>query len=63
MVSMQNILNSGGPGHPELLSKITYSLETLYMMQKERDWVAFADVLEFEFIPLWKTMVSSQTRS
>ena len=36
------------------LSKITFSLETIVEMQKSGDWVAVADVLEFEFIPLWK---------
>jgi hypothetical protein len=36
------------------LSKITYSLETIVEMQKSGDWVAVADILEFEFIPLWK---------
>jgi hypothetical protein len=34
------------------LSKITYSLETLLAMQKMENWVAFADVLEYEFLPL-----------
>jgi hypothetical protein len=37
----------------EGISKISYSLETLLMMQKQGDWVAFADVLEYEFLPLW----------
>jgi hypothetical protein len=36
------------------LSKITYSLETIVEMQKSGDWVAVADILEFEFTPLWK---------
>ena len=36
------------------LSKITYSLETIVKMQKSGDWVAVADILEFEFAPLWK---------
>lgn len=38
----------------EGLSKITYSLETLFTMQKMEDWVAFADVLEYELSPLWQ---------
>jgi hypothetical protein len=36
------------------LSKITFSLETMVEMQKSGDWVAVADILEFEFTPLWK---------
>ncbi|MBN1577407.1 MAG: hypothetical protein JW913_12690 [Chitinispirillaceae bacterium] len=36
------------------LSKITYSLETLLAMQKMKNWVAFADILEYEFLPLWQ---------
>jgi hypothetical protein len=38
------------------LSKITYSLETLLAMQKMENWVAFADILEYEFFPLWKEL-------
>ncbi len=40
----------------ENLSKITYSLETLLAMQQMENWVAFADILEYEFLPLWHTM-------
>ena len=39
----------------EGLSKVSYSLETLLGMQQMEDWVAFADILEFELLPLWKT--------
>ena len=38
------------------LSKITYSLETLLSMQQMENWVAFADILEFEFLPLWREL-------
>jgi archaellum component FlaC len=31
------------------LSKVTYSLETLMEMQKKGDWIALADILEYEF--------------
>jgi hypothetical protein len=40
----------------ESIAKITYSLETLLAMQQMNDWVAFADVLEYEFLPLWKSL-------
>lgn len=39
----------------EGIAKITYSLETLLAMQQMSDWVAFADVLEYEFMPLWRS--------
>ncbi|MBN1307088.1 MAG: hypothetical protein JXA18_04170 [Chitinispirillaceae bacterium] len=38
------------------LSKITYSLETLLAMQEMKNWVAFADILEYEFLPLWQRL-------
>jgi len=38
------------------LSKITYSLETLMEMQKAGDWVAIADILEYEFTQLWENI-------
>jgi hypothetical protein len=40
------------------LSKITFSLETMMEVQRTEDWVAVADVLEYEFIPLWKVLSS-----
>jgi hypothetical protein len=35
-----------------LMSKLMYSLETMYAVQKQGDWVATADVIEFEFVAL-----------
>lgn len=43
----QNYLNSGTIP-PEKLKKIAYSLETVLLLQQQRDWVAVADVLEYE---------------
>jgi len=37
---------------PGQLEKIAYSLETIVLMQKQDDWVAVADVIEYELIPL-----------
>jgi hypothetical protein len=34
--------------------KMAYSLETLLMMIERKDWVAAADIIDYEFIPLWK---------
>lgn len=42
--------------NPEDLKAVNFSLETLFAMQKSEDWIAFADVLEYEFIPLWKRL-------
>ncbi len=50
---MQPVLLSGKIP-PEYLHKLSYSLETVYLMQKQNDWVAVADVLEFEFLVLLK---------
>jgi len=47
----------------EGLSKITYSLETLMAMQQMGDWVAFADILEYEFGPLWKKLSTNASIS
>jgi hypothetical protein len=38
----------------DYLNKLTYSLETMFLMQKQSDWVAVADVIEFEFSVLLK---------
>lgn len=35
-----------------LLDRVTYSLETMFMMQKQDDWVAVADIIEYELIDL-----------
>jgi hypothetical protein len=40
------------------IKKLTYSLETLFALQQTGDWVAFADILEFELTPLWKELTS-----
>jgi hypothetical protein len=37
------------------LSKVTYSLETLMEMQKKGDWVALADILEYELADIINT--------
>ncbi len=50
-VVQQELAGNGGSGRD--LRKIAYSLETLCAMQRIEDWVAFADILEYEFAPLW----------
>jgi hypothetical protein len=42
------------PRFMALAPKVTYSLETLLMMLERKDWVAAADIIDYEFIPLWK---------
>lgn len=42
----------------EGLKKITFSLETLLEMQTTGDWVAFGDILEYEFAENWKRFSS-----
>jgi hypothetical protein len=36
--------------------KFNYSLETVFLMLQNRDWVAVADVIEYELIPLWQSL-------
>lgn len=55
---MEPVLVSGDIS-PDYLKKLTYSLETIHMMQKQNDWVAVADVIEFEFIELLKEAIDS----
>jgi hypothetical protein len=42
------------------IGKVTYSLETLAEMQNMENWVAFADVLEYEFLPLWQKITENK---
>jgi|WetSurMetagenome_2_1015567.scaffolds.fasta_scaffold105185_2 hypothetical protein len=42
----------------EYEGRLTYSLETLLLMLERKDWVAVADVIDYEFIPLWKETFS-----
>lgn len=42
---------------PQLLKKLLFSLETLFTMQKMEDWIAVADILEFEFTGIWKELM------
>lgn len=56
MQRVQQALKPTKQYRPETLKKLSRLLETLFMMQKQQDWVAFADILEYEFIPLWKVV-------
>ena len=38
----------------EQRSKLTFALETMLLMQQQQDWVGYADVIEYELIPLIK---------
>ena len=46
---------SKGAVSAEKLSKLSYSLETMMAMKSMENWVAFADILEYEFMNLWET--------
>jgi hypothetical protein len=39
-----------------LLEKFNYSLETILLMLKNKDWVAIADIVEYELLALWREM-------
>ena len=55
---LQPILTSGKIP-VEYLKKLTYSMETIFLMQTQKDWVAVADVIEYEFIALLKQAFNS----
>jgi hypothetical protein len=42
-----------------LLEKFNYSLETVFLMLKNKDWVAIADIVEYELILIWRDMAGS----
>ena len=42
-----------------LLEKFNYSLETIFLMLKNKDWVAIADIVDFELLSLWREISSS----
>lgn len=42
---------------PNSLQKLLISLETLFAMQKMEDWIAVADILEFELSDIWKKLM------
>lgn len=44
---------------PHRLQKLLISLETLFSMQKMQDWVAVADILEYEFSNIWKELMQN----
>jgi len=51
---LQEHLRRHGPTPGGVDANITYSLQTMLLMLKNNDWVALADVIDFEFLPLWK---------
>lgn len=55
---LQKVL-AAGTVNVNLLQDIAYSVETLSHMQQMQNWVAFADLLEYEFLPLWNRFCSS----
>jgi hypothetical protein len=45
----------GAAGVPRtLIDKLNYSLETVLLMLSGKDWVAVADILEYEMITIWR---------
>jgi hypothetical protein len=54
IIRLQACLKEGAASPGKYSAKINYSLETMFLMLKNNDWVALADIIEFEFIPLWK---------
>jgi hypothetical protein len=44
-----------------LLDKINFSLETVVLMLGRKDWVAVADIIEFELLPMWTDIQKTST--
>jgi hypothetical protein len=42
-----------------LLEKFNYSLETAFLMLKNKDWVAIADIVEYEMLAQWREIACS----
>jgi hypothetical protein len=59
--SVQSAL-SAGTVDPEVLNKLKISLETLFLVQKQHDWVAVADLIEYELIGLLRRATSPPPR-
>lgn len=41
-----------------LLKKFNYSLETVFLMLKNKDWVAIADIVEYELLAIWREIAA-----
>ena len=54
---LQPLLRNGKIPAAEL-KKLAFSLETILLMQKQNDWVAVADVIEFELLLLLEQALS-----
>ncbi len=56
IIRLQRFLQrqQSSPGFQRHGGKITYSLETLSLLLEQKDWVAIADVIDYEFVPLFK---------
>jgi hypothetical protein len=42
-----------------LLDKLNYSLETVFLMLKNKDWVAIADIVEYELVMIRREISSA----
>ena len=51
--NLSGLLAGDGFTQP-VTAKIVYSLETLLLMQEQKDWVAFADVIEYELLDFFR---------
>jgi hypothetical protein len=55
---MQEELGTGTVA-PAVVARVTSFLDALLSAQKRGDWVAFADVLEYDFTPFWEKSFTS----
>ena len=59
LARIQSILTQVKPDQ-KALAPLLYSLETMLMMQQQKDWVAFADVIEYEFLSLLQKTIAAK---
>jgi hypothetical protein len=59
LVLFQSIQGTMSQVPKPLLEKFNYSLETVFLMLKNKDWVAIADIVEYELRVLWLEMAGS----
>ncbi len=48
-------------GGKPLLDKINKSLGTILLMMERKDWVALADIVEFELLPLYQSIPRAES--
>jgi hypothetical protein len=54
LVMIDKPLTAGAKTADTGIKKIMYSLQTLLSMLEQQDWIAIADIIDYELVPLWE---------